>query len=399
MVERVKGVRDFSGKEAAIRQTILQKIRESYELFGFEPVETPIIEYLSLFTQKSGEEIESQIYSFADKKGEKLALRPEHTVSKLRLVASNKSIVKPFKAYSIGNVWRYEDPGKGRHREFTQADIDIYGSKSIKYDAEVIGCIDFALKRIGVENFKVHINNRKVLQAVMESAKIPFLSSLQVMREMDKTDKIGAAAVRENISKLVGNEKAEKIRDYIEGRFMPESEGNIEIDELLAYLKDYKVNAVVDNSLVRGIAYYDGNVFEFISEDEKFKGTVASGGRYDQLSLKFNTEMPITGGSIGFDRIMDMISKDVSDDFLDRYCVVNIDDVDKSIEIASRLREKGIQTDILFEDVSLSKALDYCNSKKIRYAVIIGKRDIQKGEITIRDLKEKKDLKVKESEL
>ncbi len=400
MAERVKGVRDFIGREASLRLEVINKIRDSYERFGFEPMETPIIEYLSLFTDKSGPEIENQLYSFSDKKGEKLALRPEHTISKLRVVANDKSLVKPFKAYIIGNVWRYEDTAKGRYREFVQADIDVYGSNSIRYDADVIGCIDFAFKNLGISKYKIHINNRKILQSLIDELELQRVDGLTVLREMDKIDKIGVDSVLKNLSSLMGQDKLEKLSDYLKGKFNPESKGQQEVNELVEYLKDYGIsNVVIDNALVRGIAYYDGNIFEFIHEDDPYKGTIAGGGRYDMLSQKFDVEMPIVGGSIGFDRVMEIIKERPFEDYTNKYCIVNIDKMDKAMEIGRRLREKGLAVDILFDRVSLSKALDYCNSKKIRYAVIVGSKDLEKGEITIRDLKEKKDSKVREDQL
>ena len=198
--EKVKGVRDFIGREAFLRQQTLETIRKTYELFGFEPVETPSFEYLSLFTNKSGPEIESQLYSFEDKKGEKLALRPEHTISKLRVVSGNKSLVFPLRAYSIGNVWRYEDTKKGRWREFIQADIDVFGSSNIMYDSEVIACIDFALKRLGVTGYKINVSNRKILTSLMENLQVEAEKIVQVLREIDKMNKLGVEEVTKNVS-------------------------------------------------------------------------------------------------------------------------------------------------------------------------------------------------------
>ena len=190
MVDKVKGVRDFTGRKAFIRQQVLETIRKTYELFGFEPIETPAFEYLSLFTDKSGPEIESQLYSFEDKKGEKLALRPEHTVSKLRVVSSDKSLIFPLKAYSIGNVWRYDDVRKGRWREFIQADIDVFGSPSIFYDSEIIACIDFALKKIGVKGYIINVSNRKILTSLMQTLELKIEDIIQVLREIDKIHKV-----------------------------------------------------------------------------------------------------------------------------------------------------------------------------------------------------------------
>ncbi len=400
MAERVKGVRDFLGKEAVARQATLDKIKESFSIFGFEPVETPVLEYLSLFTGKSGQEIESQLYSFSDKKGEKLALRPEHTISKLRVISTNKSLPKPFKGYSIGNVWRYEDTAKGRYREFIQADIDVYGSSEVAYDAEVLACIDFTLKRLGIIGYKIHVNNRKILQDMLDSLEVPFDTGLQVLRELDKIDKVGKEKVLVNISALIGKDKAEGIEKFIDGSNKVGGKGKSETDELMRYLKEYGIdNAVVDNALVRGLAYYDGNIFEFIMDGVNY-GTIASGGRYDRLSNNFEVEMPMVGCSIGFERVMDIIlSNSKNDEFTEQYCVLNVDNPEMALKIVQRLRSKNVKSDILLGDYSLSKGLDYCNSKKIRYAIIVGNRDLKLGDVTLRDLLKKEEKKIKIEEL
>ncbi len=400
MTDRVKGVRDFTGKEAVLRQETIKKIRESYELFGFEPIETPVLEYLSLFTEKSGPEIENQMYSFEDKKGEKLALRPEHTVSRMRVVAEDRSIQKPLKAYGIGNVWRYEDVAKGRYREFLQADVDIYGSSSISSDAEIIACIDYALKRVGISGYTIHINNRKVLQTLLDTLKISVENGYKVLKELDKVDKNGIDSVVKALSEFLEKEQTDGIKNFIEGNLPLKSDGNAEIRELINYLDLYGIkNTVVDNALVRGLDYYDGNIFEFIVDSSEYKGSIAGGGRYDKLSSKFGATIPVVGCAIGFERVMEILKNRITDDFAGSYCVINIDNSDKAIEVTMRLRNKGQITDLLLDAASLSKGLDYCNSKRIRYAVIVGNKDLANGEVTIRDLKEKKDIKMKIQEI
>ncbi len=401
MAERVKGVRDFAGKEAVLRQDMSQRIRDAYKCFGFEPVETPSFEYLSLFTNKSGPGIEEQLYSFSDKKGEKLALRPEHTISKLRVISGNKSFTKPIKTYSIGNVWRYEDPRKARWREFIQADIDVFGSSNLRYDAEVIACIDFAIKKLGLSNYMIRLSNRKVLQAILEELEVGPIESIQVLREIDKKDKVGIDGVLKKVTELIGSNKAQKVKLYLEGKLEPKGDGIAEIEKVTGYLKEYGIkNVFFDRSLVRGQDYYDGTIFEFeYGEGQYSKVVFASGGRYDKLSKKFDSDLPIVGGSIGFDVVMEIAMASATEDFSEDYCVLNVDSIEKAIEIAGKLRKKGLVTDILLDNVSLSKGLEYCNAKKIRYAVIIGKKDLEKDEVTIRDLKDKKDKKIKESEI
>ncbi|MCL4397004.1 histidine--tRNA ligase [Candidatus Parvarchaeota archaeon] len=395
--EKVKGVRDFIGREAFLRQQTLETIRKTYELFGFEPVETPSFEYLSLFTNKSGPEIESQLYSFEDKKGEKLALRPEHTISKLRVVSGNKSLVFPLRAYSIGNVWRYEDTKKGRWREFIQADIDVFGSSNIMYDSEVIACIDFALKRLGVTGYKINVSNRKILTSLMENLQVEAEKIVQVLREIDKMNKLGVEEVTKNVSNLIGAEKAEKVRDYLNGKEITELEGIKEVNYLIEDLKkSYKVEGVYfDRSLVRGQDYYDGSIFEFEFTEGQLKGVVlAGGGRYDRISRNFDADFAIVGGSIGFDVIMEVLTANYKNDFYKSFCVISVDDMEKAREIAADLRKAGITTDVLLDSISLSKGLDYCNSKKIKYAVIVGKRDLQDNLVTVRDLESKREMKL-----
>ncbi len=398
-METVKGVKYFVGEEAILRQKVLQTIVDVYKAFNFEPIETPALEYFSLFSQKSGPEIESQMYTFSDKKGEKLALRPEHTISKLKAVIENKSIPKPIKAYSVGPVWRYEDVSKGRYREFIQADVDIYGSKSIFYDAEVIACIHSAFQAIGIKEYDIHINNRKALQSKIDELGIPFLTGLEVMRTVDKLDKIGEKGVKELLDKLIGSEKAKGLLEYISSDEPAEGQGRDEIFKLVDYLKDYSItNVKIDNSLVRGLDYYDGNIFEFISYAKEYKGTVSGGGRYDGLGKKFDVEIPVVGGTLGFDRAMEILGQRNKIDFSEKYCIISVDNDKKATEIAMRLRDSMVSTDLILGE-SLKKALDYCNAKRIRYAVIVGNKDLAEGKVTIRDLKTKEEKKVSESSL
>ena len=398
MSERVKGVRDFVGREAFLRQQVLETIRKTFEVFGFEPIETPSFEYLSLFTNKSGPEIELQLYSFEDKKGEKLALRPEHTISKLRVVSENKSQVFPLKAYSIGNVWRYEDTKKGRWREFIQADIDVFGSTSIMYDSEVIACIDFTIKKLGISNYKINVSNRKILTSLMEDLNIGAEEMIQVLREVDKIHKVGMEEVIKRISDLIGKDKAEKVGNYLSGKDIARFRGQEELESLIADLKKtYGIEKVYfDRSLVRGQDYYDGTIFEFEFTEGDLKGvSFAGGGRYDRISKNFGSDFPIVGGSIGFDVVMEKILSNYKNSFYGNFCVINVDDIEKAREIGGKLREAGIVTDVLLDGTSLSKGLDYCNSKKIKYAIIIGKRDLQEGVVTVRDLENKKEMKFK----
>ena len=227
-----------------------------------------------------------------------------------------------------------------------------------------------------------------------------FEAGLQVLREMDKLDKVGIESVEKSITRIVGKEKSKKIMDFIAGKLDVKSEvGGKELKDLMQYLEQYGIkNYVIDRKLVRGIAYYDGNIFEFIADSGPYKGTIAAGGRYDMLSKQFNSDIPATGCAIGFERIFEIFKSSFQEEFSEKYCVVSIDNDKEAIKIAMALRSKGRTTDLLLSDKSLSKALTYCNSKKIRYAVLIGNKDLKEGLVTVRDLKEKKDTKLKLSD-
>lgn len=229
----------------------------------------------------------------------------------------------------------------------------------------------------------------------MNSLGVDVEDVLQVLREIDKIHKVGIDEVINRISTIISKEKSQKIREYLEGNDISELEGVTELDSLIKDLKEnYNVeNTYFDRSLVRGQDYYDGTIFEFEFIDGDFKGVVlAGGGRYDKLSEHFDSDFQIVGGSIGFDVVMESILAEYKDEFKNSFCVISVDNVKKAKFIAQRLRNAGITTDLLLDKVSLSKGLNYCNSNKIRFAVIVGDRDLQNGKITVRDMNAKKDM-------
>ena len=232
------------------------------------------------------------------------------------------------------------------------------------YDSEVVACIDFALKKLGIKDYKINLSNRKILTSLMENLQVETEKITQVLREIDKMNKIGIEEVTRNVSNLIGAEKAEKVRDYLNGKEIDGLEGIEDVEYLMNDLKkSYGVEGVYfDRSLVRGQDYYDGSIFEFEFTEGQLKGVVlAGGGRYDKISSKFDADFAIVGGSIGFDVIMEVLVENYKNEFYDKVCVLNVDNTEKAREIAVVLRNAGITTDILLDNVSLSKQTDLKN--------------------------------------
>ncbi|MEM4954409.1 MAG: HisS family protein, partial [Candidatus Methanomethylicaceae archaeon] len=199
---RPRGTRDFLPNEMKIRSYIIEKIRKVFEIHGFEEMDTPAIELWETLSAKGGEEVENQIYKFQDKGGRWLGLRFDLTVPLARVVANNPNLVKPFKRYCIAKVWRYEEPQSGRFREFLQADIDIIGSPYMEADMECISTAVDALKSLGLEKFKVRINNRKILEGLMSLMGISGEKFFKVLRILDKLEKIGEDNVIKELREL-----------------------------------------------------------------------------------------------------------------------------------------------------------------------------------------------------
>ena len=191
-----RGTRDFLPEDMIKRQFILDKARETFEQWGFDPLDTPAFEDYALLTAKSGEAVKDEIYYFKDKSDRELGLRFDFTVPMCRVVANNPNLPKPFRRYQLGTVWRYDRPGAGRYREFCQADIDIVGAPGPDADTEVVACACEALRKIGLSNFYVRINNRKVISSFLEGLGVDAVS---VMRTVDKLNKIGEDEVEKEL--------------------------------------------------------------------------------------------------------------------------------------------------------------------------------------------------------
>ncbi|MCS7106463.1 MAG: histidine--tRNA ligase, partial [Candidatus Aenigmarchaeota archaeon] len=417
----LKGTRDFLPEEMIIRQKILDRIKNTFEIFGFQPLETPAIESWEILSAKGagGEEILRETYNFEDLGKRRIGLRYDLTVPLARVIASNPNLPLPFKRYQIQNVWRYGDVSKGRLREFLQADIDIVGSKSMLADAEVIACAVSCLNSLGFKDFLVRINNRKILSALIKFAGVEEEKAVEVFRSIDKLEKIGEENVKkeleekgipkDSIKKIFDfikiDETPEKIFDKIEDlRFDEGKEGIEELKDIVFYLKQMKVdvNIKIDLSLARGLDYYTGPIFEISAEKEI--GSIAGGGRYDNLIGVFaKKEIPATGISLGIERIIEVMKKrkmiekkKVKTEVF--VVTVNKEILKKSLPIIQSLREIGIKTDYDLRERNLTKQLEYANSLGIPFVLIIGEKELEEKKFKLRFMEKRieKELSLEE---
>ena len=412
----LKGFRDFLPSEAEARNQVFDKVRTTFEQYGYLPLETPAIEYKEVLSGKYGKEGDKLMYSFRDQGEREVALRYDLTVPLARVIAQYpEDLPTPFKRYQIAPVWRADRPQKGRFREFTQCDIDVIGTSSILADAEVIACLNETFKALGIEDVIVRVNNRKVLDGIMKGADVPAKKSVEAIRILDKLDKIGKEAVQKELSDAgIGAKEQNKLFELLEVGLedsadieskLDEIEGAGELAELVEALLDMEVrNYRIDLTLARGLDYYTGTIFEFILPDAADFGSVAGGGRYDKLLGMFSGKaVPAVGGSIGADRLLDALEELelVKYDLVSDVLVCNLDAKleEKYLKVVQELRAAGIRTDFYYEPVKLDKQLKYADKKNVNFAVLIGEEEEKTEEATVKNLTTGKQERVKQKDL
>jgi len=400
----VKGTRDFLPEEMILRQQVLEKIKNVFEIFGFQPLETSALETWEVLSKKGagGDEILNETYNFKDKGERMIGLRYDLTVPLARVMSDNPNLPLPFKRYQIGNVWRYGDVAKARFREFLQADVDIVGSESLLADAEVIACAIECFNAIGIKEFYVRLNSRKILNEILKSSKISENKFTDVLRSIDKLDKISTDDVIKEIEdKGVSKDSIKKLLSYtkIKGesekvfKEAGELEGVNELKEIISYLKSMKLDSKVkiDLSLARGLDYYTGPIFEVFAEQGI--GSIAAGGRYDKMiGLFLGRNIPATGISLGIERIMEVIKERKiieTTKSKTKVFVIAVNDKlrDKVLEVVQILREKSIKVDYDLRSRTLSKQLEYASSLGIPFAVIVGERELKEKSVKLRNMK------------
>jgi histidyl-tRNA synthetase len=415
-IQPPRGTRDFPPDVMIRREYLLEMTRAVFEDYGFQPLQTPAFESWELLSKKGsgGEAVKDEIYYFKDKSSRQMGLRFDLTVPTARYVAANPQLPKPFKRYQIGPVWRYDRPQAGRFREFWQADADIIGSDKLDCEAECIALGVNALMQLGFKQLKVRLNNRKILNGIVEVAGVRKPKQAGVFRILDKLEKSGIGEVRKELGKLLTPKKAGVIMKAIKRKGSPSSmlKGRPEIeastiadqgrDELVELVKKCKIYGIekfieIDFSLVRGLDYYTGPIFEISIESGKGLGSVAGGGRYDNLvELYGGRWTPAVGISLGIERLYEIMhSQDMFQHPRSRteIFVVAVDDSvrNQAIRVAQQLRAKfaNAETDLMGRDVR--KQLAYVNSHEIPFALFVGPAEIKRGRFTIKDMKSGKE--------
>lgn len=392
---------------------MMDTIRKNYERYGFIPLDTPVIEKSEVLLAKGGGDTEKQIYRF-NKGDSDLSLRFDLTVPLARYVSQHMpELTFPFRRYQIGKVFRGERNQRGRFREFYQCDIDIIGngSLSIFNDAEIPSIIYSTFKDLGFDSFKIHINNRKVLNGFFDFLGVT--CKAEVLRTIDKIDKIGAESVREELEKLeIDKEAIGKIMSFIgingSNNEMLNSllslgidnplfaEGFDELKNVISYISSFGVpqkNYVIDLKVARGLDYYTGTVYETILDQYPEIGSICSGGRYDNLAEYYTTQkLPGVGISIGLTRLFWQLNEagiiKNESSTLTKALIIPMDEksIDFSIKVSSKLRDSGITAEVYTEGGKVSKKLSYAGKLGIPYTILIGDEEIETNVLSVKNM-------------
>ena len=427
-------MRDFLPADVRKREYVIGIIKNVYESYGFEPLETPSVENLETLMGKYGEEGNQLIYRIL-KRGEKLieamdaenpqsairnpqslsdlALRYDLTVPLARVVANRKNdIPKFFKRYQIQPVWRADRPAKGRYREFYQCDVDAIGSTSMVVEAELINAVSEILTRLGFKDFVVRINHREILTDILDTAGVPSELHGDALVAIDKLDKIGAEGVAKELAdRGVSDDAAEMLLNIFEQTQKIVDEGkdvnrtivsnliNIVSNEVLTAIGQIlkfadKAPIQIDPSLARGLSYYTGTIMEINVPD--LAGSLAGGGRYDGLIGMFGKEqIPACGLSIGLERILvvmeerGMFPPEIADAAPADVMVTiwSEETIGESLKLANELRSSGVRVTVYPEPDKFGKQMKYADSIKVPYVAILGESEIAAGKVKIKDMR------------
>jgi histidyl-tRNA synthetase len=434
-----QGTRDFGPDVVRKRQYILNTIKSVFELYGFQPLETPAMENLDTLMGKYGEEGDKLIFKILNngldnpskeqqirEEFEKVlqgkntkaiterALKYDLTIPFARYVAMNSNqLTFPFKRYQIQPVWRADRPQKGRYREFYQCDADVVGSNSLINEMELANIYNDVFQKLGINNYELRINSRKILQALAEvSGGIDKMMDITIA--IDKLDKIGIEKVKEELSgRGLNDNQVSIIEDYLNisgtneekltaikklfGDSPTAQQGIEQIEFVVNQTTNYKpqtTNLIIDLTLARGLNYYTGIIFEVKAPAEVKIGSIGGGGRYDDLTGLFGVpNIPGVGISFGVDRIYDVMDElklfpdaiEVGTKVL--FFNLGAEESKTAYGLLQQLRQKGIASEIFHEPTKFDKQFKYAEKKNIPFAIIIGSKEIETKTCVIKDLR------------
>ena len=407
------GFMELLPNEQILFNQMMEKIENSYKKFGFLPIDTPIIELSEVLLAKAGGETEKQIYRF-NRGDTDLSLRFDLTVPLAKYVAKNYGNISfPFRRYQIGKVYRGEKAQKGRYREFYQCDIDIIGDETLDVinDAELPAVIYSTFKSLGFDDFTIKINNRKILNGLYESIGQKG-NSVEIMRIIDKIEKIGEEKVKSELRELqLTDESIKQIIDFIKIDGTTDEKlqklktlgienevyknGIEELEQVVKYIRQFKIpenNFTVDLTIARGLDYYTGTVYETFLNEYRELGSICSGGRYENLAENYtDKKLPGVGISIGLTRLFYKLNelniikadkKSISDIII----IPMTENLEVPLELATELRNIGINTEVYLNNKKLKAKMKYANKLEIPYVIVIGDDEIQSGKIKVKNM-------------
>lgn len=390
-LEIAKGTRDLIPKEALFKEEIISKLKKIFELYGYSPLETPILERYDTLSAKyaGGSEILKETFKLKDQGKRDLGLRYDLTVPFARFIGMNPNIKLPFKRYQIGPVFRDGPIKLGRFREFYQCDADVVGTKSMMAESELMNIAYRFFKEIN-QDIVIKVNSVKILKSIMDYLEIEKDKQDKVILTIDKKEKISNEELKKELKGLIKT-KADKVLEIINKnnlnylkKILKENDGINEIEELLKLTK-----VQFDVSLARGLSYYTGTIFEVYLKDSKIKSSVAAGGRYDNMIQNFlesKNKYPAVGISFGIDVILESLKKPEKETTTEVY-IIPINKQKEAFEITEKLRDNKLNADIDLIGRGISKNLDYADKLKIPYVILIGENELKQNKLKLKNMK------------
>ncbi len=408
----LKGFRDYLPEQEGPRQRMLTQVKGAFERFGYGPLQTPALEYSEILVGKYGDEGDKLLYRFMDNGERDVALRYDLTVPLARVVGMYGNLVMPFRRYQIAPVWRAEKPAKGRFREFMQCDADLVGEPSVRADAEIMMVGLSVLAALAVPGYVMRVNDRRILDGVLDVVGVPVAQRIVVLRAVDKLPKVGADAVRKEISEAVG--LADAAIDKLFALLFREVKGDADLAALGVELTDSAVGqagiaglrellsiiaeadmggqVAVDLTIARGLDYYTSTIYETFLVGHESYGSVMSGGRYDGLMDMFSGKPTAAVGiSLGVDRLLSALTdlglvpaKKTSADVF--FCLFDAADYPAVTRVANALRGHGVGVEVALSGGKLGKQFQLATRKGYRWALLQGADERAKGEVVLKDL-------------
>jgi histidyl-tRNA synthetase len=417
----VRGMRDLLPEEAKIMRFIEEKARKTAKLYGYREIITPVVESYELVAAKAGEEVRARMYAFEDLGGRKVALRPEFTASVARLVATTmRNEPKPLRLFCVGSLYRYDEPQKGRFREFWQSNFELMGSEKPEADAEVLLLTNTFMKAVGLRNYAFKVGHVGVLRNILSQEGIEEDTQNRIMQLMDKKQYEEALAIvkeakvsekcLKTLQKLVTikgsntisilEEMAKLVKDYGAA-----SDAVKNLEEILKLARESakELDITVDAGFARGLEYYTGMIFEVYVPELDI--ALAGGGRYDKLVELFGGEpTPAVGVAHGIDRIMlamqeQKITLAAEEEKKVMIIPVNESLNNEALRISEMLRSEGITVETEVMRRKVAKALEDADRRGISHVIIVGERELSQGAVVLRDMQRKEQTVVRIEEL